>query len=53
MTGYPGWLKALILILSAAGAWLLVILIGGAVLTLANPPVIQSDPAAQPGGIGQ
>ena len=47
MTSYPGWLKAVILVGGAAAAWLLVILIGGAVLALANPHPVDMDPMTQ------
>jgi hypothetical protein len=53
MTDYPGWLKFLILTGGTLIAWVLILLIAGAVLTLLKPSTVDPDPTTQPWSMNQ
>jgi hypothetical protein len=50
---YSGPLRFMILAGGVIGAWLLVLMIAGAVLTLAQPSTVDPDPTAQPWSMNQ
>lgn len=53
MTDFPGWLKFVTVVLAATIAWLLIVIVAGAVLTLAKPSTVDPDPTTQPWSMNQ